>query len=335
MGKEEFNLDELKEKINIVEYIGQYVKLKDNGKNYMGLCPFHKEDTPSFAVNKEGQYCHCFGCNITYDVIGFVQEYHGLKFKEAVLSLYKYIGEEPTISLIPNIMATIREFTPKVKKIKENDRWPLQDTCFDGLTFRPIKEWIQEGISEEVLKEHKVGYDLISDTIAFPIYDTWGNIIALKHRTLDPDYKQKNKPKYVYSVPIGVLDTFYWYVQNIEYIYNSNEIIIVESEKSVMKLESWGIRNVVASMTSNLSEEQLDLLLKTVGVRDVVIAFDKDKGVKHLLKTFKPLSSYKNFYIIRDWSGKDALLKEKDSPCDRGQKVWEELYEAKERIRRW
>jgi len=335
MCVEQFDTESLKEKINIVDYIKQYVKLKNNGKNYLGLCPFHKEDTPSFAVNEDGQYCHCFGCGITYDVIGFAQEYHHVSFKQAVLGLYGFIGEDASRLVVPNVMAMIKEFTPKHKKVIPFERWTLQETCFDGITFEPIQEWIDEGITQEVLVAHKVGYDLVSNSIAFPIYDSIGNIIAIKHRTLDPDFKKKLIPKYIYNVPIGILDTFYWYYQNIEHIYDSNEIIIVESEKSVMKLESWGVKNAVASMTSNVSPEQLELLLKTDGVRDIVVAFDNDKSMDHVIKTFLPLRSYKNFYIVRDWAGTDALLGVKDSPCDKGYEVWKELYENKERIRKW
>jgi len=335
MCLEQYDTEALKSKINIVDYVGQFIDIKPNGKNYWGLCPFHKEETPSFVVNEEKQFCHCFGCGISLDVIEFAKQFHHISFQDAVISLFAYIGEEAVTSLVPNILVTIKEFTPKKTCDTVVVRRPLMDTCLDGLSSEPVKEWLEEGISFDVLKKHKVGYDRVANSIAFPIYDSVGNIMALKHRTLDPDYKKKKMGKYIYSVPIGTLDTFYWYFQNIEEIYKKNEMIIVEGEKSVMKLESWGITNVVASMTSNLSELQLLLILKTVGVRDIVIAFDSDKDLNHIKKTFKTISSYKNFYVVQDWAGDDALLGPKDAPCDKGEKVWAELYEAKERIRQW
>ena len=79
--------DELKAQLNIVDIIGREVTLKKSGSNYMGLCPFHSEKTPSFSVNEGKQFYHCFGCGKSGDVIGFVQEYYRLPFVEAVEKL--------------------------------------------------------------------------------------------------------------------------------------------------------------------------------------------------------------------------------------------------------
>ena len=76
--------DELKAQLNIVDIIGREVNLKKSGSNYMGLCPFHGEKTPSFSVNENNQFYHCFGCGKSGDVISFVQEYYKLPFMEAV-----------------------------------------------------------------------------------------------------------------------------------------------------------------------------------------------------------------------------------------------------------
>ena len=79
--------DDLKAQLNIVDIIGRVVTLKKSGSNYMGLCPFHTEKTPSFSVNEGKQFYHCFGCGKSGDVIGFVQEYYKLPFMEAVEKL--------------------------------------------------------------------------------------------------------------------------------------------------------------------------------------------------------------------------------------------------------
>ena len=79
--------DDLKAQLNIVDIIGREVQLKKSGSNYMGLCPFHSEKTPSFSVNEGKQFFHCFGCGKSGDVIGFVQEYYKLPFMEAVEKL--------------------------------------------------------------------------------------------------------------------------------------------------------------------------------------------------------------------------------------------------------
>ncbi len=77
-------IDEVREKTNIVEVIGQYVQLKKSGKNYLGLCPFHEEKTPSFSVAEDKQIFHCFGCGKGGNVYTFLQELEGISFPEAV-----------------------------------------------------------------------------------------------------------------------------------------------------------------------------------------------------------------------------------------------------------
>ena len=77
-------IDEVREKTNIVEVIGQYVQLKKSGKNYLGLCPFHEEKTPSFSVAEDKQIFHCFGCGKGGNVYTFLQELEGITFPEAV-----------------------------------------------------------------------------------------------------------------------------------------------------------------------------------------------------------------------------------------------------------
>ena len=78
-------IDEIREKTDIVNIIGQYVQLKKSGKNYTGLCPFHEERTPSFSVASDRQFYHCFGCGRGGNVFNFIQELEGLSFQEAVV----------------------------------------------------------------------------------------------------------------------------------------------------------------------------------------------------------------------------------------------------------
>jgi len=92
------DVKDLKAKIDIVEIVSQYVKLKKVGKNYVGLCPFHKEKTPSFTVSPDTQLYHCFGCGKSGDVITFIQEIEGLSFVEAVDKLGELAGVKVDIS---------------------------------------------------------------------------------------------------------------------------------------------------------------------------------------------------------------------------------------------
>lgn len=335
MAIEKVDIEHLKSQINIVDYVKQYVDLHFNGVNYIGLCPFHKEDTPSFVVNESKQLYKCFGCHVGSDIIGFIREYHHYTFSQAIAEICRFINiDSANIISIPSALYHMQQYNKKRKPLLRTERMELNTTCFDGITFDPVEEWIREGIAPAVLQEHKVGYDKVSNTIAFPIYDMDGKLISLKHRTLDENYKKNKKPKYIYSIPIGQLDFFYWYHKNKNSIEQQQEIILVEGEKSVMKLESWGITNAVATMTSNVSPHQIRLL-KEMNVKNVVIAFDNDKKLDKIKDTFHALKSYKNVYFLHDFSGKEAILDEKDAPCDKGRKNWLKFYEMRERIRKW
>lgn len=85
-------IEEIKQKLDIVDLIGQYIPLKKSGKNYKGLCPFHGEKTPSFMVNQELQIFKCFGCNEAGDVFAFVQKMEGYDFRQALETLAERVG---------------------------------------------------------------------------------------------------------------------------------------------------------------------------------------------------------------------------------------------------
>ena len=302
------------------------------GKIGGGSCCFHDENTPSLKVSEEKQAYFCFGCKVKGDILNFIQEYHKVTFKEAIDELCKYTGVEITKVSIPKIIAQIRAFEPKSPENKEEKkRHYLKKDCMNNCENSIIKEWVKEGISPEVLKKHNVRYDKKVNSIVFPIHDQTGEIIALKYRTLEKDYKSKKIPKYIYSNAINKLDFFYWWHNNHKSALQKQEIILVEGEKSVMKLETWGFNNSVACMTAALADGQINLLLNSQ-IRDIVVAFDKDKDISFVKKQIRPLRNYKNIYII--WDTCD-LLEEKDAPCDQGEEVWNTLYSERRRIVNW
>ena len=88
-------VQEIKTRINIVDYIGKFVSLRKAGQNFVGLCPFHMEKTPSFSVNPAKEIFYCFGCHVGGDIIHFVEKYEGLSFQEAVEELGKEVGLSP------------------------------------------------------------------------------------------------------------------------------------------------------------------------------------------------------------------------------------------------
>ncbi len=323
----EVNLDLLKEKINIVQYIGQYIELQYDNKEWWGLCPFHDEKTPSFDVSEEKGTYYCHGCKVGGSVIDFASKFHKLSLSQAIERLsceYKISRNS-----IPSIMRISKKFKPKICGSRICKPLEYIQNPMDKYIDEPIKEWIAEGINQEILKKYEVRYDRYDNRIVFPIKNNEGEFICVKGRTLDADYKsKKNVRKYTYYGKIGTIYFFFGFYENCENIATKNEIIIFEGEKSVMKLDGFGINNSVASLTSALTDEQIESLIK-FPCRDVIIAWDKGVLKKQVLEQVKKLKKYKNVYFLND---KTNLLGEKDSPIDKGIEIFQELYKNKERI---
>lgn len=318
------NLDELKNSINLVDYVQNCgVELKYSAGEYTGLCPFHHEDTPSFKINPEKNIWYCFGCGMGTDIFDFVQGFYNLSFSKAVQKLCQDLGVE--IKETPSIIQQIRKYRNEEKEGTSSPHTYLLENVMDEFpNEHKIKEWIAEGVSEEVLTKHDVRYDVDREKIVFPIFDEKNDrkIIALKIRTLLPDYKERKLPKYTLLGKMGRKDFLYWWQPNLENIKKKSECIIVEGEKSQMILETWGYNNVVAVGSHFISDEH-EKMLSVCGCKRVIFAYDKDVELKEIIKQSKFLRHYVNCYAIIDDEG---ILGEKDSPLDKGRDVWEYLY---------
>ena len=314
-------MDDLIEKIDILSYIGQYVKLQPQGQEYVGLSPFTNEKTPSFFVSPQKKYWYCFSCGEGGTVIKFVQKYHKVNYEKAIqmLSSWGHItigNEEPIMKLIRRYKKREEEVIPIRKELDKDIMNKYKNVT--------IYSWVNEGISKEVLEKYQVRYDDNACRIVFPIWDIDGRLINIKGRAAHPRWKEFGMAKYIYYFPLGKNDLFWGYHWHLQDIIRKNEIILVEGEKSVMKLETNGISNAVALGTSHLSKEQMQILLKLRV--DVVVALDKDKNPRED-KNLQNLSKYNKCFVIID---NNNLLKEKDSPIDCGIDVFKKLYEQKE-----
>lgn len=314
-------MDDLIEKIDILSYIGQYVKLQPQGQEYVGLSPFTNEKTPSFFVSPQKKYWYCFSCGEGGTVIKFVQKYHKVNYEKAIqmLSSWGHItigNEEPIMKLIRRYKKREEEVIPIRKELDKDIMNKYKNVT--------ISSWVNEGISKEVLEKYQVRYDDNACRIVFPIWDIDGRLINIKGRAAHPRWKEFGMAKYIYYFPLGKNDLFWGYHWHLQDIINKNEIILVEGEKSVMKLETNNVNNVVALGTSHLSKEQMQILLKLRV--NVVVALDKDKNPRED-KNLQNLSKYNKCFVIVD---NNNLLKEKDSPIDCGIDVFKKLYEQKE-----
>ncbi len=320
----------LLEQCNIVEYISQYVELEEKQSGeYWGNCCFHNEDTPSLNVSSNKNLFYCFGCSKGGDLITFIVEYHKVTMPRAIEMLVEYCGGVcPQLSPISNLSSIYKKYGKKTKKTTNDKRIYLPDDVMCKYEKRLIQEWLDEGISQEALDKYQVRYDVVSNSICFPIFDNNGRIISVSHRTLDKECKSKGISKYIYSNSIGTTDFLYGFYQNKEEIYRLNEVLITEGAKGVYKLEDYGYKNCMASLTDNLSSSQIEEIIK-MPIKNIVISWDEDVKLKDIKKRVGILLQFKNVYAIID---KQGILQDKMSPCDMGKDVFDKLYDNKIRI---
>ena len=298
-------IDEVKNNNDIVDIVSQYVALKRSGRNYFGLCPFHNEKSPSFAVSPDKQIFHCFGCGVGGNVIHFISKIEGLNFRESL----ELLAEKANITL------------PKLESIGDNKTQELKDKIYqinkEAAYFyhenlykpsaKPAQEYVKKRkLNNATLKSFIIGYSgnfdelykflkskgfsdeviLASDLVnrndrgqyidrfrhrlMFPIQDVRGRIIAFGGRVLDD-----SKPKYINS-PENLV---YSKGRNLFGLFNAKKgdtkkILIVEGYMDVISLHQRGITNVVASLGTALTEAQGRLLRRSS--EQVILGYDAD-----------------------------------------------------------
>lgn len=298
-------IDEIKNSNDIVDVISQYVNLKRSGRNFFGLCPFHKEKSPSFSVSPDKQIFHCFGCGAGGNVIHFISKIENADFKEAIGILANRAGIElPTLnnyednktallkSKVYEINQIAAEFyhqnlykpTSKIgqeyiKKRKLDNRTLKSFLIgysgnFDEL-YRILK---QKGFTEEEIlasslvnkKDDGKYIDRFRKRVMFPIQDTRNKVIAFGGRVTDD-----RKPKYINS-PENIVYSKgrHLFGLNVAKRGELKNIIIVEGYMDAISLYQRGITNVVASLGTALTEAQ-GRLLRRYSER-VTIGYDSD-----------------------------------------------------------
>ena len=327
-------VEELLEQIDIVDYISQFVELEEKGGEWWGISPFTDppEKTPSFSVRREKHAWMDFSSGKAGNALTFTKFYFGCDGREAYERLADYLGLSEADRVPHNkLTATTvcRQFAPKKTAQKECTATKLHESVMEQYDpdLSKLQIWRDEGISDEALRKFQVRYDGVTNSIVYPIRDPDGTIVNIGSRTLDPNYKEKGIPKYIYRYKWGTINTIYGLAENRAAIQEKREIILFEGAKSVMKAAGWGIDNCGAILTSHLSSNQLKILLK-LGV-SVVFALDRDVNIRNDRNIGK-LRHYCNVFSLYD---RENLLEEKDSPVDRGEDVFRTLYEGRYRYR--
>lgn len=319
-------LEQLIQSIDIVEFISRFADLELKGGEWWCLSPFTEEKTPSFSVRREEGKFYDFSSGIGGNVLTFVKYYYKVSAPKAVEILKEYAGfdgeiTEPKKKLDASLVC--KKFAkPTVPSHKTSIATELPDDYMDKYQrdMSKLKVWMDEGISKEVLDEFQVRYDSFSNRIVYPIRNLEGKIVNVGGRTLDSDWKEKKLKKYCYFFSWGTISTIYGLAENMKSIKDKKEVILFEGCKSVLLAKTWGIDNAGAILTSHLSANQMNLLVK-LGCR-VVFALDNEVDVR-ADRNIARLKRFCNVSFIKDMYG---ILSEKDSPVDKGEEVFRQLY---------
>lgn len=327
-------LNELAEKIDIVELIGQTEELHRKGQNYFCCCPFHKnDDTPSLCIYPETNKWYCFGCGAGSSVYDWICKKHNLSFIESVDRVKDITGSSINMYEESESVNLLRKLK-KIKQVKDDkvqrETLDFQADYLDKFSDEIPEEWLAEDMTEEALRTYNIRIDHNANRIVYPVFDSNNNFIGVKGRTRVKAYKELGLSKYMNYQKINTVDYFQGWQQALPEIKNRKSVIIFEGIKSCIKAWGWGIRNTIAAETSKLSDGQLKLLIKN-GFPVVNLAFDSDIKMSNIVRDPKiqMLKRFSNVYIITDTKG---MLGAKMSPVDKGEAVFRELYRRKVKI---
>ena len=300
-------IDEVRQTNDIVDIISQYVHLKRSGRNFFGLCPFHNEKSPSFSVSPDKQIFHCFGCGVGGNVFTFLTKIEGINFIEAVQTL----AERSNIQLptLENRGDSLKEeLKAKVYKVNE-----FAANYYHENLYKPESKIAQEYIKKrkltnETLKSFQIGFsgkfnelynalkkqgfeereilesglvnkndngkyiDRYRNRLMFPICDVRGRVIAFGGRVLDD-----SKPKYINS-PENIVYSKgrHLFGLNVAKKSDVKKILIVEGYMDVISLHQRGVKNVVASLGTAMTQQQGWLLRKSS--EQIILSFDSDEA---------------------------------------------------------
>lgn len=326
-------LQQINENADLLGYVSQVMELEQRGKDYWGHCSLHTDKTASFSITPEKNSYYCFSCRRSGGILGFLIDYEGMEFEEAVekgarlanLDLSK-MCQSKTITFLKKLRAI------SMKTDAEYEHKVFDESILQKYKSEPVQEWLDEGIKQEVMDLFGVRVDTWQNRIVYPVYDICGNLINIKARTRYPNFKQMKIPKYINYYEVGVMDYFQGLNITLPYILENKEVIVFESVKSVMKAYGWGYKNCVSAEKHTLTKEQIDLLVKLRV--NVVFAYDSDVNYRNsdVKQDLDKLKRVTNVYIIED---KNKLLggaETKNAPVDCGEEIWDELYSRKRKV---
>ena len=294
-------INEIRNKVDIVEIISNYSPLTQRGKNYFGVCPFHDDHSPSMSVSKEKQIFTCFSCGATGNVFTFVADYEHIGFYDAVrmlgnkvgynlgnskitknkndeaYNIYKLSTKFYQNNLNTNLGKNAMEYLEKRKIDKETIKKFQIGLSIPKLSLTDyllnkqinLKKLVELGISNDN------GTDLFVNRIMFPLYDLEGNIVAFSGRI----YNTKDASKYINTKETSIFKKgtiLYNYHNAKEMLKKNDSIIVMEGFMDVIRANTIGITNCVATMGTALTKQNATLLKKMAN--NIILCFDGDKA---------------------------------------------------------
>ncbi len=306
-------IDDLINRSDIVEVIDARVPLKKAGREYQACCPFHNEKTPSFTVSPDKQFYHCFGCGAHGTVISFLMEYENLGYIEAIEDLASDIGIEVPKSegFVSTISRPDKAVTQSLYEVMGRADQFFQQQLHQHPQASSALDYLkQRGLSEEIMRDFGIGlapagwdnlmkalaptptkqlldaglviekegkgafYDRFRDRIIFPIRDQRGRVIAFGGRIMGD-----GNPKYLNSPESDIFHKgreLYGLFEARRTLKQIDQLIVVEGYMDVVALAQFGVKNVVATLGTAVTEDHLNQLFRTC--TEVIFCFDGDSA---------------------------------------------------------
>ena len=333
-------IDEIKSVADIVSVIGDYVELKRAGSNYVGLCPFHNEKTPSFSVSPSKGIFHCFGCGVGGDVISFIMQKEGLSYPEAI----KFLADKLGI-LVETNEVNKEKYEHRKKLFEINNEAKL--FYYKNLLINDIpKEYIKKrNLNNNLINKFIIGYadgknslyrhllqkgyqkddiievglinqddkgniyDKFRNRLMFPIIDIRGNVIGFGGRALaEARAKYLNSPQ---SLAYDKSKNVYG-VSNLKNSTKVGKIILVEGYMDVISLTNYGFDYAIASLGTSLTHDQAKLIKRYC--RNIYICYDGDSAgqnaTSRAIEIFKEQDISPNIIVIPDSMDPDDYIKQ-------------------------
>src|SRR3989344_3823670 len=299
-------LEQIKERLDVADFIRGYIALSPAGKNLKGLCPFHKEKTPSFVVSPDKQIWHCFGCSKGGDVVAFAMLYENLEFLDAL----KLLAEKAGLDFQ-------KTATPDQKRL--NVLYDINRSAKDyfvvNLSGKPIEYLLSRGLKKETIAEFEIGFapmssdsltrqliksgfavadieragltartergtywDRFRGRIMFPLYSSFGKVVGFTGRIM-PDQENPNVGKYVNSPETSIFNKsklLYGFHKSRNNIREQNIALLVEGQMDFLMLWQDGVKNAVAVSGTALTPDHLKTLRRLT--EKITVCFDSDEA---------------------------------------------------------